>query len=158
LYDGEGIVTRKRPIIEKGVLRGFIHTLSTAHDCGHEPTGNAARGVSTQPVPGTHNVVMDAGADELADLYRKAENGLYVTQLLGTFTSNFLAGQVSGNISLGFHMKDGKPTGRVKNCAFNVNAFDVLKSSIIGISKQREWVGTEYLPWMLIDGVQISSR
>lgn len=158
LYDGEGTVTRKRPIIEKGVLRAFIHTLSTAQECGHEPTGNAARSVSSQPVPGTHNVIMEAGKDDLAELMRKAENGLYITQLLGTFTSNFLAGQVSGNISLGFHMKDGKPTGRVKNCAFNVNAFEVLKSRIIGISKQREWVGTEYLPWVLIDGVQISSR
>jgi len=158
LYDGEGIVTQKRALVDRGVLRGFIHTLSTAQECGHSPTGNASRSVSSQPVPGTHNVVMEAGPDEKAELMRKSEGGLYITQLLGTFTSNFLAGQVSGNISLGFLVKDGRPAGRVKNCAFNVNAFDVLNSRIIGISKQRQWVGSEYLPWVLIDGVQISAR
>lgn len=158
LYDGEGIVTQRRPIIEKGVLRGFAHTLSTAQQSGHQPTGNAARSVSSLPMPGMHNVVMDAGSDELDTLYQRAHGGLCVTQLLGTFTSNFLAGQVSGNISLGYLVQDGQRQGRVKNAALNVNAFDLLKSQIVGISRQREWTGSEYLPWVLVDGVQISAR
>lgn len=158
LYDGEGVVTQKRPIIEKGVLRGFVHTLSTAQQSGHQPTGNAARSVSSLPMPGLHNVVMDAGSDDLDAMYQRANGGLCITQMLGTFTSNFLAGQVSGNVSLGYLVQDGQRVGRVKNVALNVNAFDLLKSRIIGISKQREWTGSEYLPWMLFDGVQLSAR
>lgn len=158
LYDGEGVPTEKRAIIEKGALKGFVHTLKTARRTGAKPTGNAQRGVSSTPMPGLHNVVMAPGTDNLEDLYKKAEGGLAISQMLGTFTSNFLAGQVSGNISLGFLVKDGRRVGRVKNCALNVNAFEMLKSNIIGISKQREWVGDQYLPWVLLDGVGISAR
>lgn len=158
LYDGEGVPTQKRAIIEKGVLKGFQHTLSTAKRCGHEPTGNAQRSVSSLPNPGGHNLVVAPGEGDIDAMMKQAEGGLYISQLLGTFTSNFLAGQVSGNISLGFLIKDGQRVGRVKNCALNVNAFDLLKSNIIAISKKREWVGSQHLPWMLVEGVQISAR
>ena len=109
------------------------------------------------PQPGLHNLVMEAGKDDLNGLMKQAEGGLYLSQLLGSFTSNFLAGQVSGNISLGFLVKDGQKVGRVKNCAVNVNSFDLLKGNIVGISKQREWVGNRLLPWMLVEGVPISA-
>jgi PmbA protein len=158
LYDGEGTVTQKRPIVEAGVLRGFVHTLSTAHKCGHAPTGNSQRAVSSQPAPGFHNVVMNAGDAEIDQMLKDAEGGVCVRSMLGTFTSNFLAGQVSGNISLGYLVRDGRKTGRVKNCALNVNAFDVLKSQIVSISREREWVGSQYLPWVLVEGVGISAR
>ncbi len=158
LYDGEGMCTQKRAIIEKGVLKGFLHTLSTAKACGHEPTGNAQRGVSSVPMPGNHNIVMAPGDVALSKLMNDCEGGLYIDQMLGTFTSNFLAGQVSGNISLGYAVKGGERIGRVKNCALNVNTFDLLKSHIVGISKEREWVGSAYLPWVLVEDVAISAR
>jgi PmbA protein len=157
-YDGEGIVTRRRPIVEKGVLRGFAHTLTTAQQSGHEPTGNAQRSVSSQPMPGLHNLVMEPGEHARAELMKQAEGGLYIGNMLGTFTSNFLAGQVSGNVSLGFPLEGGHKTGRVKNCALNVNGFDLLSERILGISKEREWVGDSLLPWMLVDAVTISTR
>lgn len=158
LYDGEGVPTQKRALIEKGKLNGYVHTLSTAKRCGHEATGNAQRGVSSLPNPGMHNIVMAHGDGDLEQMFKQAEGGLCISQMLGTFTSNFLAGQVSGNISLGFLVKDGQRVGRVKNCALNVNSFDLLKSAVIAISAKREWVGDRYLPWVLVDGVQISAR
>lgn len=158
VYDGEGVPAQKRPIVERGVLKGFVHTLSTAQKCGHAPTGNGQRSVSSQPAPGLHSVVMAPGNAELADMLRDTEGGLCISQMLGTFTSNFLAGQVSGNISLGYAVKEGRCAGRVKNCALNVNSFDVLKGQIVAISKQREWVGNSYLPWVLLDGIGISAR
>ncbi|MCC6574795.1 MAG: TldD/PmbA family protein [Planctomycetes bacterium] len=158
LYDGEGVCTRRRAVVEKGVLKGFTHSLSTAKACGHEATGNAARGVSSIPQPSMHNIVVAAGDKSQADLLKLAEGGLLVDQMLGTFTSNFLAGQVSGNISLGFPIKDGKRTGRVKNCALNVNMFEMLKAGIVAISREREWQGNMLLPWILLEGVGISAR
>jgi PmbA protein len=157
-YDGEGVVTKKRAIVEHGVLKGFVHTLATARNCGHEPTGNAKRGLSTTPQPGLHNLVMAPGEDSLESLIAQADGGLWIDQMLGTFTSNFLAGQVSGNISLGYAVNEGRRVGRVKNCALNVNGFDLLKSRIVGISREREWAGSSFLPWVLFDGVAISAR
>ena len=158
LFDGEGIATQRRAIVEAGTLKGFIHTLSTAHRCAQQPTGNAQRAVSSQPSPGFHNLVMEPGSDELVQMYQQANGGVCVRNMLGTFTSNFLAGQVSGNVALGFRVEDGQPVGRIKNCAINVNGFDLLKSQIVAISREREWVGSQYLPWMLVDAVAISAR
>jgi len=157
VYDGEGVPTRRRAIIDRGTVSGFVHTLSTSKRCGHEATGNAQRGVSSLPTPGIHNLVMAGGDDEVEALMARAEGGIYLSQLLGSFTSNFLAGQVSGNISLGFLIKEGRRVGRVKNCALNVNGFDLLKTGIVGISRKREWVGNRLLPWVLVDSVQISA-
>ncbi len=157
-FDGEGVPASKRAIIDAGVLKGFVHTLSTAQKSGHTPTGNAQRSVSSLPMPGWHNMIMDAGTDDLAEMYRRAEGGLCIRQMLGTFTSNFLAGQVSGNISLGFAVHEGRNAGRVKNCALNVNAFELLKDRILAISSKREWAGGAYLPYVLVDAVSISAR
>lgn len=156
LYDGEGSLTQRRSIIDQGKLTGFIHTLSTAHDCGQKATGNASRGVSSQPVPGMYNKIVAAGEDSLSDLMSKSD--IAIESMLGTFTSNFLAGQVSGNISLGFLIKDGQKVGRIKNCALNMNVFEAFKSRIVGISKERQWVGGSFLPWVLVEGVGISGR
>lgn len=156
LYDGEGSLTQRRAIIDQGKLTGFIHTLSTAHDCGQKSTGNASRGVSSQPVPGMYNKVVAAGQDALSDLLNKAD--IAVEGMLGTFTSNFLAGQVSGNIALGFLLKGGQKVGRIKNCALGINVFEAFKDSILGISKERRWVGGSLLPWILVGGVGISGR
>ena len=101
---------------------------------------------------------MAPGDATLAKLMKEAEGGLYIDQMLGTFTSNFLAGQVSGNVSLGYAIKGGERIGRVKNCALNVNTFDLLKSHIVGISKDRKWVGSAYLPYVLVEDVAISAR
>src|SRR5207247_1531347 len=40
-FDGEGIPTRRTPLIEGGVLRGFLHNTYTATRMGASSTGNA---------------------------------------------------------------------------------------------------------------------
>ncbi|NUQ34499.1 MAG: TldD/PmbA family protein [Planctomycetaceae bacterium] len=158
-FDGEGTPTQVRRLIDAGTLTGFVHTRATAAATKMEPTGNGSRSINTSPSPRTHNLIMEGGSDSVSKLTRDAEGGLIVSRLLGTFTSNFLAGQVSGNISLGYPVKGGERTGRVKNAALNVNIFEMFQPGrLIGISKERRWVGGEYLPWLLIDGVVISAR
>ncbi len=157
-YDGEGTPTHKRTIIENGILRNFIHSRSSAAHCGHEITGNGQRSFKTKANPGFHNLVMEAGNDTLEDLMKQADGGVYAHNLLGVFTSNFLAGQVSGNISLGYLLQDKTRIGRVKNVALNINVFDLFQNAIVGISKQRKWVGgSSYLPYILLDGVALST-
>ena len=114
LWDGEGMLARKRAIIDKGTLTGFIHSRATAEHCGHEATGNAQRGVGSTPKPGFHNIVVNNGDKSLDELMNMANGGLFIRRLIGVFTSNFLAGQLSGNVMLGWKMEDGQRAGRVK--------------------------------------------
>jgi PmbA protein len=158
-YDGEGMPARRRAIVEKGILRGFIHSRSTAARCGTEPTGNGRRGVETIARPGFHNIVMEAGDVSKADMVRQCENGLVIDSLIGSFTSNFLAGQLSGGIALGYLVKDGRRVGRVKNAAVNINLFEALNGArLLGLSREREWHGSMLVPGVLLDGVSVSAR
>ena len=109
------------------------------------------------PAPGFHNIVMEGGEDSLESLYAQVNNGLCIDRMLGTFTSNFLAGQVSGNISLGYKVADGKRLGRIKDAALNINTFDAFTSKIVGISSERHWVGKCLLPYVLLEDVVISA-
>lgn len=43
-FDGEGVPSRRTPIIEGGVLRSFLYDTFTARKAGAKTTGNAARG------------------------------------------------------------------------------------------------------------------
>src|SRR5207245_11286731 len=43
-FDGEGVATTTRTLIEGGVLRGYLTSLKTARKLGSAPTGNARRG------------------------------------------------------------------------------------------------------------------
>lgn len=158
VFDGEGMPTRVRSIIQDGVLTGFIHSRMTAAHCGHEPTGNGQRGVESIARPGFHNLVMAGGEMTLDQMTEELGEGLLIEDLIGVFTSNFLAGQCSGGIMLGYLVRDGKRVGRVKNAAINVNTFDLLNGALVGLSKDRKWTGGQLLPWALVDGVQVSSR
>ncbi|MCA8939838.1 MAG: TldD/PmbA family protein, partial [Planctomycetes bacterium] len=158
LYDGEGVPTQRRPIIEKGVLKSFAHSRLTAARCKTDATGNGVRSFASTATPGFHNVVMEGGDVALADLMSEANGGLMIRHLIGVFTSNFLAGQVSGNIMTGFKVEGGELAGRVKNAAINFNLFDVFNGKVLGISKEREWSGDMYLPYILIDAVALSAK
>ncbi len=46
-FDGEGVPTEKRMILEKGVLRGYLYNTIVARRAGVSSTGNASRGGST---------------------------------------------------------------------------------------------------------------
>jgi PmbA protein len=158
-YDGEGMPTVRRKIIDAGTLTGFIHSRMTAAHCGHQPTGNGQRGVETIAKPGFHNFIVDAGDASLEDQMRELGNGLMVDTLIGSFTSNFLAGQCSGGILIGYLVRDGKRVGRVKNAAINVNTFDLLNGSLVSLSKERKWCGgAQLMPYALVDGVAVSAR
>jgi len=158
LYDGEGVPTQRRALIENGVLNGFIHSLSTAAHTGDTPTGNGSRSIGSIARPGFHNIVMNAGDVDLSDLMKQGDGGIIVNSFIGVFTSNFLAGQVSGSIMLGYLLEGGERVGRVKNAAVNMNTFDLFNGKIVGISKERKWMGNECLPWILVEDVAISSK
>jgi len=61
-FDGEGVPTQKRTIIEKGVLKGFMYNTIVAKRAGVKSTGNASRrGFTSLPGIGAHNFYMEAG-------------------------------------------------------------------------------------------------
>lgn len=162
-FDAEGTPCQKTPIIEKGVLRDFLVDRRTAQALGRTPTGNATRDSDTPPSVGWTTLVMDAGETDLASMIKGIKEGIVVDQLMGAWAGNAYSGLVSGNIALGYKVDNGEITGRVKDCMFSINLFDVLQHQIAAISKERlykgEWqYNAALLPWVLVDGAGISTK
>src|SRR5438477_564260 len=97
-FDGEGVATATRTLIENGVLRGYLTSLKTARKLGTEPTGNARRGGYGSPARiGPSNLFVAAGSDDPTATVGDFDRALAVTSLLNLHTID----PVSGEFSLG---------------------------------------------------------
>jgi PmbA protein len=82
-FDGEGLATRRRSLIDKGVLTGWVLDLRSARQLGLTSTGNATRGTSSPPSPALTNLYMEAGKLSPKEMIGGVLNGFYVTELIG---------------------------------------------------------------------------
>lgn len=124
LFDGEGLPTQKRAIIENGVLTGWTLDLATAQKLDMVSTANAARGTSAPPSPSNWNVELTQGDKSPADLLRDIGTGLLVTSMIGS-TINATTGDYSRGAA-GFWVENGEITYPVNECTIAGNLRDML--------------------------------
>src|SRR5256712_1632406 len=97
-FDGEGVATTTRTLIEGGVLRGYLTSLKTARKLGSAPTGNARRGGYGSPAPtGPPNLFIPAGTDNPEPICAR----LSPPPGLTLFPNLHTVDPVSGEFSLG---------------------------------------------------------
>jgi PmbA protein len=84
-FDGEGVISRRNPILERGVLSTFLYDTYYARKSGRREgsTGSASRGWGSLPSIGISNWVVQAGQTPPEELIRSVKSGLYVTAMLG---------------------------------------------------------------------------
>jgi PmbA protein len=82
-FDGEGLANRRRSLIDKGMLTGWVLDLRSARQLGLKSTGNATRGTSSPPSPALTNLYMEAGKLTPKEMIGGVLNGFYVTELIG---------------------------------------------------------------------------
>jgi PmbA protein len=104
-FDGEGLPTEQRAIIDAGVLTGWLLDSASARQLGLQPTGHASRGTSGSPGAGITNVHMEPGTVSPGDLMADVKRGLYVTELIGMGV-NTVTGDYSRGAS-GFLIENG---------------------------------------------------
>ncbi len=105
LFDGEGVPTQDRNLVEDGVVTTWLLDSRTARQLGMVTTGHAARGTSGPPSPGATNLYLRPGGLTPAALMADIKEGLYVTELMGTAVS-ILTGDYSRGAS-GYMIRDG---------------------------------------------------
>lgn len=113
-FDGEGVATTTRTLVDRGLLRGYFTNLKTARKLNTAPTGNARRGSYASPSRiGPSNFFIEAGADDPNALVRGLDRALAVTSLLNLHTID----PVSGEFSLGAtgtYVEKGSPVHPVQ--------------------------------------------
>lgn len=104
-FDGEGVATTKRAIIEDGRLTAWFLNCAAARQLGLEPNGFASRSLGGPPGAGPSNLHMEPGQTTRADMIAGIDEGLLVTEMFGP-SLNANTGSWSVGVS-GFRIAKG---------------------------------------------------
>jgi TldD protein len=78
-FDDEGVPAKREPIVEAGVLRGFLTSRETAARLGHGSGGSMrADGWSRMPLVRMTNLHLEPGEGTLEDLLADVDDGIYL--------------------------------------------------------------------------------
>ncbi|MFC2069412.1 metallopeptidase TldD-related protein, partial [Chloroflexota bacterium] len=138
--DDEGIPSQRTPLIVGGKVANFFYDLQTAGLAHAKSTGNGGRNRGGLPSPSPSAFVIAPGKVTFNEMINNIEEGLIIDQLMGGQQGNILGGDFSGNVLLGFKVKNGNILGRVKNTMISGNIYQILKQ--ISIGDEAKWVGS----------------
>lgn len=151
-FDGEGLATQKRAIIDQGMLTGWTLDLASARKLGMQSTGNAARGIGSVPSPSNWNIALTQGEQSREDLISQMGTGLLVTSLIGS-TINPNTGDYSRGAS-GFWIENGEIAYPVNECTIAGNLRDMLMR-IIPANDPRDYL-SRVVPSLLVEGMTLA--
>lgn len=153
-FDGEGLATHQRSIVEDGTLTGWTLDVATARKLGMPATGNAARGVSSPPSPSNWNIALTGNTQSRDTLIKDMGTGLIVTSMIGA-TINPNTGDYSRGAS-GFWVENGEITGAVNECTIAGNLRDMLKS--IQLADDAKAHKSHVIPSLLVQGLTLAGN
>ncbi len=154
-FDGEGVATFAKNVIEKGVLKTLLYNRMYAKLLGKQTTGNASSAVGIEP----KGMYIAPGTLSNEALLERLGDGLYLTSLQGLHAG---ANVQSGDFSLqadGFLVEGGKKTAAIKNFTVADNFFHVLKKIEAVSSQVKFGVGSDFgAPEVLITDMAVSGK
>ncbi len=161
-FDDEGVPCFNKVIIERGTLKMFINDLKTAHQLNTDPTGNGFKramfggGIEAMPHPYMANCVIEKGNITINEIIKDIKEGIIVEHLMGFHSSNYLAGEITGQIS-GFYIKDGKVKGRVDGAMISMNIYQDMKNIEVSSETDIGYLGSS-MPYIMVKDVNITGR
>ncbi|MCC7570973.1 TldD/PmbA family protein [Candidatus Micrarchaeota archaeon] len=133
-FDDEGVKCKPVILIDKGILKNYLHSSMTAGTLGSELTGNARmEDYDSPPIVRMRNTILEASDtkntlkdDEIFDI----EKGIYVYGMRGgavsPITGSFMFGAKEAykieNGELTTHLRDLSLTGNIKQTLHNIEA------------------------------------
>ena len=158
VFDDEGVPTRENVVIDRGVLKTFLHNSSTAKIFKTRTTGNA--GIVA---PNPWNIEMDAGGMSKEELFREVKEGLYLTNTWYTRFQNYAKGDFSTIPRDGiFEIERGEIKKSLKDLRVSDNVLTML-GNIAAVSKDRQhvhwWIDADppsLAPYVLIKNVHVT--
>ncbi len=129
-FDGEGVATYKKNVIENGILKTLLYDLVTAKKAGKDvSTGNGQRSSYADSVHiAPYSFYIAAGKESNDELMARVQNGIYITEMKGLHAG---ANAVTGDFSIesaGFAIKNGKRAEAIHSFTVAGNFFEWLKS------------------------------
>jgi PmbA protein len=151
-FDGEGLPTARRTIIDHGVLTGWLMESAAARQLGLEPTGHASRGVSGAPGTSPSNLHLEGGSMSAAELISDIKDGVYIHELSGQGV-NGVTGDYSRGAA-GFRIENGEISSAVAEFTIAGNLKDMFAN--LSAANDLEFIRTTNVPTLRIDGMMIA--
>ncbi|MET0366512.1 MAG: metallopeptidase TldD-related protein, partial [Sphingobium sp.] len=150
-FDGEGLPTAERALIDRGVLTGWLLDSSSARQLGLEPTGHAVRGGGSPGASAT-NVHMLPGDIGPLDLMSDVKRGLYITELIGQGV-NGVTGDYSRGAA-GFLIDNGSTACAISEITIAGNLKDMFANLIA--ANDLDFRYSINVPTLRVDGMTVA--
>ncbi|HVQ09569.1 MAG TPA: TldD/PmbA family protein [Allosphingosinicella sp.] len=151
-FDGEGVATAPRRLIDGGRLTGWLLNAASARQLGLETSGHASRGIGGAPGAGATNVHLEPGALSPAALMADIADGLYVTEMIGTGV-NPVTGDYSRGAS-GFIIRNGALAAPVAEITIAGNLIDMFRALVP--ANDLEFRRALNVPTLRVDGMTVA--
>lgn len=161
-FDGEGVATWAKPIVENGRLNTLLHNLKTAKKQGVTTTANACRSSYAAPVGiAPTNFFFVPSEQDFDALLSELGDGLLITDLQGMHAG---ANAITGDFSLaakGFTVEGGKIGRAVSQITVAGNYYQLLKDiEAVGADLEFRVPGTSCFgsPSLLIKDLSVAGK
>lgn len=145
-FDNEGVRTKKRVLVEDGILQGYVLGSYSARRLGMQTTGNAG---------GVHNLLMTPGQYSVEDLIKNIKTGFMVTELMGQGT-NIVTGDYSRGAS-GYWIENGEIQFPVEGATIAGNLSEMF-NNITAVGKDIDKRGNIQTGSLLVDSMMIAGE
>lgn len=125
--DDEGTPAVDAPLIQDGILVGYMHSRESADHYGVAPTGNG-RGFaySDEPLIRMRNTAVHPGKDKLEDMIASIDDGYLLLDSRNGEADT--TGEFMFGVSMGYQIKNGKLGKALRDTTVSGVAFEMLKT------------------------------
>ena len=126
-YDDQGVKTQRSVLIEKGILKEFLHSRATANILKTEPTGNArAVNFTFAPIPRMKNTYFTPGDLTEEEALEQLGTGIYAIRSLGGSVES--DGSFIFQAIKGYWVEKGEKKYPLRDVALSGNILNLLKN------------------------------
>ncbi|WP_427339656.1 TldD/PmbA family protein [Caloranaerobacter sp. DY30410] len=128
-FDSEGVATKYKKVVDRGVLTTYLHNTKTAKKDGVQSTGNGFKSSFKSPVSiSPTNMYIENGDKSLDEMIKNTKKGILITNVEGLHSG---LNAVSGDFSLaasGYEIVDGRINRPVNQITIAGNFYDLLNN------------------------------
>ena len=154
-FDDEGTVSKRIPLIERGVLKNFIYDRETAALEGVKKSGFCRRGnYASAPGASCSNTVINGG--DYNDLEQELDRYIILHSVQGSHIANVTTGDFGFEVSVAFLKEKGRDAVPLRGFLVSGNVFKLLNGNMY-IEKKAEMRGSTIAPKIGFENMQVIS-
>jgi len=144
-FDGEGVTTSARDIVQNGILQGYVLSSYSARKLKMATTANSG---------GVHNLTIDSGELDFKNMLKQMGKGVLVTEIMGMGV-NIVTGDYSQGAA-GFWVENGEVQYPIDEITIASNLKDMFMG-IQAVANDVELRGNTRTGSVWIDNMKIAS-